>query len=60
MVAGVAVSDKSNWGLCRRPNGERAIACRMPGTRTENLATDYFAAQRSRKFTEVEKPVVAR
>jgi hypothetical protein len=51
MVAGVAVGDKSKWGLCRRPNGERAIARRMPGTRTENLAADYFAAKRLRELT---------
>jgi hypothetical protein len=48
MVAGVAESDKSKWGLCRRPNGERAIARRMPGTRTEYLAADYFAPKSAR------------
>jgi hypothetical protein len=55
----VAVSDKAKWGVRRRPNGEGAIARRMSGTRTENLATDYFAAKRSRKFTEVERLIVA-
>jgi hypothetical protein len=59
MLAGVAVGDKSKWGSCRRPNSERAIARRMPGTRTENLATDYLAAKRSCKFAEVERLIVA-
>ena len=51
MVCGVAISDKPKWGLCRRLNGERAIDCGMPGTRTENLAADYVAAKRPRKTT---------
>ena len=59
MVAGVAVSDKSKWGLCRRPHRERAIARRVPGTRTENLAADYFAAKRLRELTEVDELIVA-
>jgi hypothetical protein len=31
----------------------------MPRTRTENLAADYFAAKRSRKFAETGEYIVA-
>jgi hypothetical protein len=31
----------------------------MPGTRTENLAADYFAAKRLRELTEVDELIVA-
>ena len=59
MVAGVAVSDKSRWRVYRRPNGERAIARRMPGARTEYLVADYFAAKRLRELAEAEGLIVA-
>ena len=58
-VAGVAVRDESKWGLSRRSHGQRAIACRMPGARTQDLAADYFAAKRLRKFAKAGGYIVA-
>lgn len=59
MVASVAVRDEPEWALRGQLDGERAIARRMPGTRAENLAADYFPAEGSRELTEVEKLIVA-